>query len=185
MRRRAFLLATAAGWLSPRIALAAKLPRVAIVAQGDGTISPASIERFVVLATAALLATGHFTVVDRQRLQAVIKEQGLSNSAYADPATAAALGKIAGASRLLNVDLGVDTTSLSGPFVTYHKCEVSAAYTLVGVDTATVLAAGNVSGVGDRKVSSAAVTEISPAQLEREALEACATDLASELDNRG
>ncbi|MGV3522687.1 MAG: CsgG/HfaB family protein [Candidatus Sericytochromatia bacterium] len=48
-----------------------------------------------------LLASGRFTLLERSRLQDVIKEQGFSQSALTDPSQAVELGRLAGAELLL------------------------------------------------------------------------------------
>jgi hypothetical protein len=164
----------------PLAALAAQ--RIAIGIESDGTLDGKMLMRLLDRLSANILRAGHMQIVDRARLAAVLREQGLSNSAYADPRTAAELGKIVGASRLLHVTASLEDDSESGAFVTTISATVTASYSLVAVDTARVVDAGTADGTGERRSAAGSLRAGSDERLVRQAVDACADDLADQLE---
>lgn len=67
--------------------------------------------------TETLINSGQFDFFERERLDAILREQGLQSSGMADPATAVALGKLSGIDYILTgeiVDFGREVRSFSG-----------------------------------------------------------------------
>jgi curli biogenesis system outer membrane secretion channel CsgG len=157
--------------------------RLAIVCEPDDDESGPVLSRFQTRLGGALLRTGRFTLVDRVHLDRVLREQALSNSAYADPQTAARLGKLVGAQRFLNVELTAKAGADRGGFVTTLAYHVDADFTLVDVSTSGIVASGSADGQGENKVSSArdSVSNVTVDDLRREAIDACVDDLVGQL----
>ncbi len=138
-------------------------------------------DEFAARVTGNLLKSGHVGIVNREHLRDVMEEQRFSHSQFADPSTAAALGRIVGASDILYVELSMDDSSTSGPFVSAHHLDASASFTLVAVTTAAVTKSGVAQGAGERDVTTGASTSDSPLSLQGEAISACADDLLTQL----
>jgi len=181
MIRKRFVLGGAGTFVACSAGIAANLPRLAIAVESDDSASEAAARRMLNAVTGQILRSGKFTIVDRNRLSTVIKEQGFSNSAYADPKTAAQLGKLVGASRILTITLTIDANTNSGAFVNSAQVDVSASFSLVAVDSGQVLNAGSAQGTGERQASAGGDSSVSGSQLEREGIDACAQDLASQI----
>jgi hypothetical protein len=67
--------------------------------------------------TERLLNSGQFDFFERERLDAILREQGLQSSGMVDPSTAVALGKLSGIDYILTgeiVDFGREVRSFSG-----------------------------------------------------------------------
>jgi hypothetical protein len=67
--------------------------------------------------TENLINSGQFDFFERERLDAILREQGLQSSGMVDPATAVALGKLSGIDYILTgeiVDFGREVRSFSG-----------------------------------------------------------------------
>ena len=159
----------------------AALPRVAITVEQDGSIDSASVARLTTKISSGLIKQNHFQVVERAKLQAVKQEQGFSNSSYSDPKTAAALGRILGVSRILHIAVSAEASSSAGVYINTYAIDVSASFTMIGVDTARVLAAGTASGNVQKQFSSSGGS-VSESALRREAVDACADDLITQLN---
>jgi curli biogenesis system outer membrane secretion channel CsgG len=157
--------------------------RIAIVCEPDDDDSGPVVSRFQTRLGGALLRTGRFTLVDRVHLDRVLREQALTSSAYADPQTAARLGKLVGAQRFLNVELTAKAGVDRGSFVTTISYHVDADYTLVDVSTSGIVSSGSADGQGDNKVSSAqnSVSTVAVDDLRRQAIDACVDDLVAQL----
>lgn len=181
MTRRTLISIATFTILCPSTALATLIPRIAITTEDDGSIDAATLARLTSRISGALLRSNHFQVVDRARLSAALREQGLSNSAYADPKTAASLGKIVGASRILHLFMSIEASESSGAYLTTHQVDAAASFTLVGVDTARIVAAGNASGSAQRQAAGSG-EQYSAAMLRREAVDACADDIVVQID---
>src|SRR5580658_9406574 len=119
MKRAGFLLAANSMLLlTARPAFGAMQQRLAItISSDDHSLGAKEMERLLDSLTGKILSNHHFQVVDRKRLADVIAEQGFSNSDYADPKTAAALGRIVGASRILHVSASLEVDNNSGALV--------------------------------------------------------------------
>jgi len=181
MNRRLTIAAFASVVLAPTKLFAILIPRVAITIEQDESIGAPTVARFTTRLTGGLLKQNHYQIVERARLAPVIREQGLSNSAYADPKTAAALGRIVGASRILHIAVTAEATNSAGAYLQTHVVNVWASFTLIGVDTGRIIAAGTASGNAQKQLSSAAGS-YSEAVLFREAADACADDLVGQID---
>lgn len=185
-RRRA--LATAVGTfaaicLAPSLGLAQTVRRVAVVCEPGDDASRHEVSRFESRLGGALLKTGRYSLVDRERLDKLIKEQGFSNSAYADPATAAKLGKLAGAERFLNVKLTATVDSEHGALVATVAFHVSADFTLVDVSTGRISAEGSADGDAQDKAAAGGgdVSSMVLDRLRRQAIDSCIDDLLTQL----
>jgi curli biogenesis system outer membrane secretion channel CsgG len=182
MKRAGFLLAANSMLLlTARPAFGAMQQRLAItISSDDHSLGAKEMERLLDSLTGKILSNHHFQVVDRKRLADVIAEQGFSNSDYADPKTAAALGRIVGASRILHVSASLEVDNNSGALVSNREADVSASFQLVGVDTARIVAAGTADGTGQRKAGDGSDTRII-----NQALDDCADDLAEQVEAAG
>jgi curli biogenesis system outer membrane secretion channel CsgG len=184
MKRPQFVCASASSLFLAMIAPALSAsPRVAVAVESDGTLNATQLTRFIDQLTGALLQTNHYEVVDRSRLAAVIREQGFSNSSYADPAKAAALGKIVGASRILHVTISLEASNSSGPYLKTSEVDITASYTMVGVDSARIVKAGTAEGSARAQYSAGNEGASSPSRQTREAIDDCVNDLVSQLDS--
>jgi len=181
VNRRAFIVSIGATSIAPTLAQSASIDRIAIfVTSEDNTASVTDVDRFTARLGGAFLRTHHYSIVDRARLAAVIHEQGFSNSMYADPKTAAALGKIAGASRLLHVTLSVTGERSDGAMMTIVKFTADATYSLVGVDSARIISEGTAEGEDEKDYARGSpVTDI--ASIRRNALDACCDDVMQQI----
>jgi hypothetical protein len=159
--------------------------RLAIVCEpiDNSPLTTEDMGRFESRLGGALLKTGRFSLVDRQRLDRIIREQGFSNSAYADPHTAARLGKLAGAERFLNVQLAAKTETDRGAFMLTVAYNVTADFNLVDTSTGTISASGSADGDAQDKepATSGTVSSIALDALQRQAIDACIDDLVGQL----
>jgi hypothetical protein len=184
VERRTFVAGALALAAAPRSARAAQERRLAILAApGDG-VSQGDIDRFVARLGGAVLRKPGYTLVSRARLSAVLAEQGLSNSAYADPATAARLGKLIGASAILHVSLAIEVEGQRGGFVDRQTVDASSTYELITVTTAQITANGSADGSEERRAAAGGAASESFAVLRRRAVDACADDLVEQLNLR-
>jgi curli biogenesis system outer membrane secretion channel CsgG len=142
-----------------------------------------TISRFDARVGGAMLKTGRFSLVDRARLDKIIREQGFSNSAYADPHTAARLGKLAGAQQFLNITLTSKMEADRGAFMITVDCHVSADFTLVDVSTGRIANSGSADGDAQDKMASGVgnVSLIALENLRRTAIDSCIDDLIQQL----
>jgi curli biogenesis system outer membrane secretion channel CsgG len=163
--------------------LAAPVRRVAVVCETTDPQTQQEIMRFQSRAGGALLKTGRFALVDRTRLDKIIREQGFSNSGYADPHTAARLGKLAGAEQFLNVNLTEKMEADRGAFMVTVACRVSADFTLVDVSTGRIMSEGSADGDAQDKMASGVgnVSSIALENLRRTAVDLCIDDLIQQL----
>jgi curli biogenesis system outer membrane secretion channel CsgG len=123
-------LVLAAGIINPFAAFASAKRRIAIlpfeygaVQTNVGTVDVG--KGIVSLLTTKLVNDGTFSVVDRQMLDSILKEQNLSVSDRADPATACKIGK------LLSVDAIIVGTITQFGFES-HSTNVGAAASVAG-----------------------------------------------------
>jgi len=157
--------------------------RAAIICEPLDGATAGDVSRFQSRLGGALLKTGHFSLVDRDRLDRVIAEQGFSNSAYADPHAAARLGKLVGAERILNVQLSAKMEADRGAFLVTVACQVSAEFSLVNVSTGQIETSGSADGGAQEKLS-AGTGNVSPIELDalrRQAIDGCIDDLVQQL----
>jgi curli biogenesis system outer membrane secretion channel CsgG len=103
-----------------------------------------------------------FSVVERDKLNLVLKEQGLATSGAVDPATAAKVGRILGVKYIVmgGIDkFNIDVTNVSvGPFSVGAKMvKSSATINLRFVDTTTAERVLSVSADGDKTTGGASV----------------------------
>lgn len=185
MRRARFLSSvayTAAATLcTARLPALAHNRRIAILAEpGGAAASQDDLDRFAAKLGEELIATHRVELLSRARLRAVLAEQGFSNSDYADPSTAAELGKVIGASDILWAKLSVDVSATNGGFVAKASVEASADFELISVSTAVITQTGTADGDDDEdsvsQFNSSIVT-----RLRHNAVDGCATDLAGQL----
>ena len=114
MSRTLFFLVTAAVALTPVLparAAAQSKPRVAVLSfeyEGVRSAAAAALKADLDIGAGVadlliqeLVAGGHFAMVERTRLDAVLKEQNFSNSDRADPATAARIGRVLGVAAIV------------------------------------------------------------------------------------
>jgi hypothetical protein len=154
--------------------------RLAVLCSPNGRISLQDLTRFVSQVEHDILSYNIYTVVSRDRLADVLQEQGLSNSAYADPATAARLGRIVGASQILHVDLSLTVNASGGAFVTTVRVQAEGNYELIGVSTARIINAGSAQGADSEQAPAGGT--IKPLDSMRQAaIDACAADLVTRL----
>jgi hypothetical protein len=181
MIRRTFAASIGATLIAPTTAHSASVDRIAIfVASDDNTAAAMDIDRLSVRLGGAFLRTHRYSIVDRARLGSVIREQGFSNSMYADPKTAAALGKIAGASRLLHVMLSITGERNDGAMMTIVRMRAEATYSLVGVDTAKIISEGTAEGEDEKDFARGSpLSDIG--SIRRNALDACCDDITQQV----
>ena len=114
MSRTLFFLVTAAVALTPVLparAAAQSKPRVAVLSfeyEGVRSAAAAALKADLDIGAGVadlliqeLVAGGHFAMVERTRLDAVLKEQNFSNSDRADPTTAARIGRVLGVAAIV------------------------------------------------------------------------------------
>lgn len=183
MKRSRLLLAICSlPFLTGTRAFGASQKRLAImIVSDDNTLGARETERLLDSLTGNILSNHSFQVVDRKRLAAVIAEQGFSNSDYADPKTAAALGRIVGASRILHVSASLEVSNNTGALVSNREADVSASFQLVGVDTARIVAAGTADGTGQRRAGDIG----SDTRIIDQAIDDCADDLSEQIEAAG
>jgi curli biogenesis system outer membrane secretion channel CsgG len=114
MSRTLFFLVAAAvslAWVLPAPVAAQSKPRVAVLNfeyEGVRAAAAAALKTdqdvgagVADILIQELVKGGHFAVVERNALDAVLKEQNFSNSDRADPATAARIGRVLGADAII------------------------------------------------------------------------------------
>lgn len=183
MNRLHFLSASAVSIfaLSIQQAEAALAPRFAIIITADGTVTANDISRYEVRLGHNILGHPPYQLVTRDRLYAAIREQGFSNSAYADPATAAKLGKVVGASRILYVTLSIDVETSSG-LLTRETYDVSSDYEVIDVSTARILSTGTGQGSNERRAAGGGGDFTTSALKTRQvAIDGCAEDVIGQV----
>ena len=181
MNRKSAIAAIASIVVSPTISFASSIPRLAITIEQDESIGSPSVARFTTRITGGLLKQSHYQVVERAKLASVLREQGLSNSAYADPKTAAALGRVLGASRILHIAVTAEASDSAGAYLETHSIDVSASFTMIEVDNGLIVAAGTANG-NAQKNSPTGGSSYSESALYKEAIDACADDLIGQLN---
>ncbi len=91
-----------------------------------------------------LVNSGRFDVYEREKLSAVMREQGLQASGFTDPQTAVALGKVAGVHYILTgqiIDYGRETRNFNGYGVNTRSTtyRLTVAVKVIDVQTGRVL----------------------------------------------
>lgn len=112
--------------------------------------------------TTALFKTQHFLVVERDLLDKVLREQGVSTSAAVDPSTAVKVGKILGVQALIVgsvTQLGFHHQRQNVPIVTTHQTLAEAAVDVRAIDTTTAQLLMADTGRGKAQVSGVSVFE--------------------------
>jgi len=165
------------------LAQSARVRRIAVVCDAGDNDSHGDISRFESRLGGALLKSGKFSLVDREVISKLIREQGFSNSAYADPKTASKLGKLAGAERFLFVQLTSKVESDRGSFVTTVAYHVSGDFKLDDVSTGSISSQGSADGDAQDKFSTGSgdVSTIALDKLRRQGIDACIDDLMQQL----
>ena len=181
MNRISAIAAIASIVVSPTISFARFIQRLAITIEQDESIGSPSVTRLSTRITGGLLKQNNYQIVERARLASVLREQGLSNSAYADPKTAAALGRVLGASRILHIAVTAEASNSAGAYLETHSIDVSASFTMIQVDSGRIVAAGTANG-NAQKDFPAGGSSFSESALYREAVDACADDLIGQLN---
>lgn len=106
---RAAVLALIAGSAAPGALAQEKKPRIAVLPFDSSHISTnnASLSTSVVngMFETELVKTGKFIVVERKRIEEVMKEQGFGLSGAVDAATAAKVGRVLGVELILTGDI--------------------------------------------------------------------------------
>jgi hypothetical protein len=144
--RRSLFIASGLATIPVAVRAATPITRVGLLLKADEGATSADLSMLETKLTGALIATNRYSVFTRTQLAALVKEQGFSNSAYADPATAAQLGKLAGVAQMLIGTLRVSVTDEQGHFVLRRNVEADVDYQLVEVSTGRVLKADSLSG---------------------------------------
>ena len=179
MKRQVFI---ASGLASiPVAARAAGVARVGLLLKGDDGATSADVSLLETRLTGALIATNRYSVFTRTQLAALVKEQGFSNSAYADPATAAQLGKLAGVAQMLIGTLRISVTDDQGRFVLRRSVEADLDYQLVEVDTGRVLKADSLSGSDETTAPAGGTFPRTVTDLRRKAISSVVDSVAGAL----
>ncbi|HEY0798948.1 MAG TPA: hypothetical protein VGD50_07345 [Candidatus Baltobacteraceae bacterium] len=160
---------------------AALPPRIAIIPEAHGATTAEDVDRFVARLGNQILKHPQYELVDRLRLQSVLSELGFANSAYADPATAAKLGKLVGASSILHATLSVDVEQSADQLNNQETIDVESDYGLIEVQTARITATGSADGSQERDAVAGGGYAVSALGARRAALDACADDLIDQL----
>jgi curli biogenesis system outer membrane secretion channel CsgG len=176
-------LLVVAGLIYPVGSQAATKRRIAIMPFDYGAVTSHVGSHDVGNGIVSLLITklvndGTYSVVDRQQLDAILKEQNLSVSDRADPATACKIGKILSVDAIIvgtvtefgfeshHTDVG-GAASAAGSYIPYvggfgfghvghstGKCKVSVDARMVDINTSEILAAVHGSGESKRSGTS-------------------------------
>lgn len=181
MRRWSFLLVLGVVFATPRNSAAAPLRRVAILVQQAEGIDGSDAEFFRTKLNGGLLKSRKFAVVDRARLDAILREQGFSNSSYADPATAVKLGKLLGAAEILHVSLSIEQSVEQGGFVSSVSVDVTASFDLIDVESGSIVRSSSASGSASDQISRGSSRSIQSGKLRRAAIADCVDDLAGQV----
>jgi curli biogenesis system outer membrane secretion channel CsgG len=140
-----------AGWLALSAASSPPLVRLGILIRADDRRAESDLEMVESKLAGSIAGTGRFAIFNRTELSAIIREQGLSNSAYADPATAAKLGKLAGVAQMFIGSLHENETEQPGGFLLKRTVEVALDYQLIDVSTGRVYKADSLSGLSESR----------------------------------
>jgi len=92
-------------------------PRIAILEFEDKSGAGAPGEAVADMLTTKLFNTGDFTILERQRMDAVLSEQGLASDGYVDGATGARMGKLLGVDFLITGAITQFKTETAGGVV--------------------------------------------------------------------
>jgi len=182
MRRRLFIATTLGMAVTTMCAASASLAkRIAIIAStSDGSVPNSDLQRFIARLGHGILEHPSCELLSRTRLDSVLQEQGFSNSAYADPSTAAKLGKIIGASHILHATLTIDTERSSG-LMEHEKFQASSDFELIEVSTARIISTGSADGSQERSAAGGGMLPGSMSEVRRGAVDDCAENLVSQL----
>ncbi len=101
----------------------------------------------------ALVKTGAFRVLEREKLNAILKEQNLGRTGRIDPATAVKIGKLLGVQYIITgavTEFGVSSHGAGGGGVSFRKKDYKATVDIRAVDTTTgeIVFADNASSFG-------------------------------------
>lgn len=166
--------------VTPRAAIAAEKRRVAIMpfdygAVQGGEVGTADVGKGIVtLLITKLVNDGTYSVVDRQMLDSILKEQNLSVSDRADPTTACKIGKILSVDAIIVgtvTQFGFETKSMhvgaAAGYIPYaggfglgglgsHKSKVKVAIDarIIDINTSEILASVHGSGESHRSGAS-------------------------------
>jgi hypothetical protein len=182
MRRASFLFVGTAGFLTLTVGgvAAATPPRFAIIISPNDGATPADVSRFEARLGHEIIGRPPYQLVTRDRLYAAIREQGLSNSAYADPSAAAKLGKIVGATHILHVTIGVDVERSEG-LVMRETYDVSSDYEVIEVSTARIVSNGTGDGNEERRAAGGGDFTASALKTRQSAIDSCAEDIIGQI----
>ncbi len=92
-------------------------PRIAILEFEDKSGAGAPGEAVADMLTTELFNTNEFTILERQRIDAVLSEQGLASDGFVDGATAAKMGKLLGVDFLITGAITQFKTETAGGVV--------------------------------------------------------------------
>ncbi len=122
-----------------------------------------------------LFATGHFTLIDRRALGAVLQEQGLGAADITDPRTAAQVGRLTGVQYLILGRTEVfETTYVGEAFgVSIYRNLVRLAARVVDTQSAEIVAIAH--GTGETRGSDSS-------RLMNQALDRAVADLVAGID---
>ena len=153
--------------LLPLAAEAQERPRIAILQFQNNSTSRWGGDRLGAAATdelaTQLVQTGEFSVVERERIQAIMAEQNLGMSGAVEPTTAAEIGKILGVQAMVLGSITkfvVDTKSGGiGPFsASFSEAETAVDVRVVSTESAEILMVAE--GEGTKRFGGAAYEDI-------------------------
>jgi len=180
LTRRQTIIAGVAAALLWRPEAAAAAVRIALLVSPGDQATQDDVDRFTTRVEHGILQLPGYTLVSRTRIAEVIAEQGFSNSAYADPATAAQLGKIVGATDVLHVELTFNVSQTDGALVTSSEVDAEGDFELINVSTSQISKADTAEGSDSEQAATGA--SLKPASLmRRAAIDDCAGDLVDKL----
>lgn len=176
LTRRQTIVAIVAGSLLSRPQPAPAASRVALLVVPGDQATQDDVERFTTQVEHEILQHPGYTLVSRTRINEVLEEQGFANRGYADPKTAAQLGKILGATDILHVELTFNVSQTSGAFVTSREVDASGDFELIDVTTAQIKNADTAEGSDSAQATTGAPLK-AISLMRRVALDSCADDL--------
>jgi curli biogenesis system outer membrane secretion channel CsgG len=153
--------------LLPLALEAQERPRIAILQFQNNSTSRWGGDRLGAAATdelaTQLVQTGEFSVVERERIQAIMAEQNLGMSGAVEPTTAAEIGKILGVQAMVLGSITkfvVDTKSGGiGPFsASFSEAETAVDVRVVSTESAEILMVAE--GEGTKRFGGAAYEDI-------------------------
>lgn len=153
--------------LLPLAVEAQERPRIAILQFQNNSTSRWGGDRLGAAATdelaTQLVQTGEFSVVERERIQAIMAEQNLGMSGAVEPTTAAEIGKILGVQAMVLGSITkfvVDTKSGGiGPFsASFSEAETAVDVRVVSTESAEILMVAE--GEGTKRFGGAAYEDI-------------------------